>query len=278
MSTILITGCSTGIGHALAAAFAANGDTVIATARRPETLTDLERAGCETGALDVTDAASIDACLAAIESRHGRLDMLVNNAGVATMGPIAELPAERLRHQLETNVVGPLVLAQKALPLLRRSDRPLLVNMGSVSGILTTPFAGAYCASKAALHKLSDALRLELAPFGIRVITVQPGGVASKLGDNAAAAIDAWLDEDSAYAPLRKSIYSRARAQQEGAMAAQDFGRELVAALSRDRPKSVIRLGTGSRLLPFLQRWVPIPRRDRMLGRRFGLTVWAPQE
>ncbi|MES1942563.1 short chain dehydrogenase [Salinisphaera sp. PC39] len=276
MSIVVITGCSTGIGHALAAAFAAHGDTVVATARNPDTLADLAEAGCDTLALDVTDEVAVEQCLREIGAHHGRIDILVNNAGLATMGPVAEIPAEQVRRQFETNVVAPLTVTQKALPLLRRAGHPMVVNMGSVSGILTTPFAGPYCASKAALHKLSDALRLELAPFGVRVVTVQPGGVSSKLGDNAAAQIDGWLTEDSAYAPLRKAIYGRARAQQKGAMPAADFARELVAALHRPRPRNVIRLGTGSRLLPFLQRWVPIPRRDRMLKRRFGLLDWKP--
>jgi len=271
---VLITGCSSGIGRALAEAFAANGDTVIATARRPETIADLAERGCDTLALDVNDATAIDRCVAAIDSRHGRLDMIVHNAGMAAMGPVADLPVDRLRAQLETNTVAPIVLTQKALPLLQRSDDPRLVFIGSVSGILATPFAAAYCASKAALHKLIDGLRMELAPFGVKVINVQPGGVKSRFGENATSGLDDWLDERSAYWPIREAMRGHLRprpVQQKGATAAEEVAKRLVAELGKPEPKAVIRLAKGSRLLPFLERWIPIRVRDRMLRRRFGL-------
>lgn len=264
---VLITGCSSGIGQAIAQAFIDNGDTVIATARNTASLAALN---CEHAALDVNDAASINALQQRLKQQHGKLDVLINNAGVATMGPVAGLPLDVLRQQLETNTVAPIAILQSCLALLRKSDAPMLVNVGSVSGILTTPFAGAYCASKAGLHALSDALRMELAPLGIKVITVQPGGVTSALGDNASAEVDRWLKEDNLYWSLRDDIIGRAKAQQEGATNAKEFAEDLVLKLT-DNPPPVIRSGNKSTLLPALKRWVPTERLDALLSKKFGL-------
>lgn len=267
---VLITGCSTGIGRALAEAFHARGDITYASARRLDSLHDLSEQGLQTLPLDVDDEGSITAALERIGQEQGRLDVLINNAGYAAMGPLAELPAERLRAQFETNVIAPVVVTQKAFPLLRKADHARVVNIGSVSGILTTPFSGAYCASKAAIHSLSDALRMELAAFGIKVITVQPGAIRSSFGDNSAAGID-WLDEHSIYAPVRGSIEARTRASQDRPTPASEFAAEMIKAVMSDDPNPVIRIGNSSRMLPALKRWVPLKRLDKMLRKRFQL-------
>lgn len=272
---VLITGCSSGIGHALAEVFHDAGDyTVYASARDLDKLKNLSRRGIQTLPLDVDDPGSIDAALERIRDKEGRLDVLVNNAGFAAMGPLAELPPAKLRGQFETNVVAPVIMTQRALSLLRRavSDNgsARVVNIGSVSGILTTPFSGAYCASKAAIHAISDALRMELAPFGIRVITVQPGAIRSSFGDNSAAHID-WLNEDSLYAPVREGIEARTQASQDNPTPAGDFARQMIEAVMADDPEPVTRIGNSSRLLPTLKRWVPTRRLDRMLSKRFRL-------
>lgn len=271
---ILITGCSTGIGRALALAFHAAGHTVCATARRVDQLHDLAEQGIHTLPLDVDDASSIQAALTRITQEQGRIDVLINNAGFAAMGPLAELPAERLRSQFETNVIAPVVMTQACLPLLRKAADNTgvarVINIGSVSGIMTTPFSGAYCASKAAVHAISDALRMELAPFNIKVITVQPGGIQSAFGDNSAASID-WLDEHSLYAKVRSSIEARTRASQENPTTAEEFAEKMLAAVMVPEPDAVIRIGNGSSLLPNLKRWVPAKRLDRMLSKRFQL-------
>lgn len=265
---VLITGCSTGIGRALALEFHARGHIVYASARRLEALAELTQRGLKTLALDVDDAASIARAVQTIRSEQGRLDVLVNNAGYAAMGPLTELPLAQLRKQYETNVFAPIALVQAALPLLQRGAR--VVNIGSVSGILTTPFSGAYCSTKAALHSLSDALRLELAPFGIHVITVQPGGIASDFAKTAGQGLD-WLTPASRYAPIRAAIEARAQASQDDPTPADEFARAIVSAVLAERPAAVVRYGHGSRLMPFLKRWLPERTLDRLLSRRFKL-------
>ena len=267
---VLITGCSTGIGRALAEAFHSEGYTTYASARKLDSLHALAEQGIHTLPLDVNNEGSIHAAMERIQNEQGQLDVLINNAGFAAMGPIAELPAEKLRGQLETNVVAPVVMTQAALPLLRKAGSSRIINIGSVSGILTTPFSGAYCASKAAIHAISDAMRMELSPFGIKVITVQPGAIKSSFGDNSASNID-WLSEHSLYTPVRAGIEARAQASQENPTLAEDFAREMIESVMQPDPEPVIRIGNSSTIIPSLKRWVPVRRLDRMLNKRFKL-------
>lgn len=265
---VLITGCSGGIGLALAEAFHARGCVTYASARRIEALAALATRGVRTLSLDVTDARSIAAAVAQVEERHGAVDLLVNNAGIPVMGPTAELPLEELRRQWETNLTAPVAMIQAVLPGMLRVGGGRVVNIGSVSGILTTPFAGPYCASKAALHSLNEALRMELKPFGIEVLLVQPGAIQSGFGASAKAqtAGQRW----TLYARHAEGIARRAGASQEHATPTPVFANDLVRAVLAPRPAPVIRLGAGSGLLPWLAR-LPLALRDRLLMRRFGL-------
>ena len=267
--TILITGCSSGIGAALAQEFHKRGHRVIATARRLESLQALQSQGVRTLALDVNDGASIANAMAAVEKEAGHLDILINNAGYGQFGAIMDAQPEDLRQQFETNVVAPVALARSALPLLRKSGAGLIANMGSISGIVTTPFSGVYCASKAALHALSDAMRLELAALGVQVVTVQPGGVASKFGDTGTA--HARLPKDSLYTPISRYILNRAKLSQRGATPVDVFARDVVDHLLQSAPPAICRTGAQSTRLPLLKRLLSTRTLDRKLQKMFGL-------
>lgn len=279
MKTVLITGCSSGIGRALCQAYLAQGFYVYASARSIQSLEDLaEHSALKKIALDVNDASSIKNAITDIEQEHNHLDVLINNAGYAAMGPLIDMPVEDLRAQFETNVFAPMELTKACLPLLmlkRDSDiRAQVVNIGSVSGITPTPFSGAYCATKAALHALSDAQRMELAPFGIDVIIVQPGAIESKFGDNSLANVLQRITPQSLYAPLKDAIKARATASQDNPTPAAEFAHILIAKLS-NKPKSVIRIGNGSRGLPLLKHWLPAPILDKILSKKFDLPSLA---
>lgn len=267
-AVVLITGCSSGIGYALAQAFQARGCIVYASARKPEALAALTTQGIHTLKLDVTDAVSIADAVTHIEAQHGAIDLLVNNAGIPVMGPSAELPLDELRRQWETNLTAPIAMVQAVLPGMLRQGGGRIVNIGSVSGLLTTPFAGPYCASKAALHSLNDALRMELKPFGIDVLLVQPGAIQSGFG--ASAQTQTGRQTWTLYAPYAEGIAKRAGASQEHATPTAVFAADLVRAALAARPRAVIRLGSGSTLLARLAQ-LPIAIRDRLLMRRFGL-------
>jgi len=276
--TILISGCSSGIGAALAAELHRRGNRVYATARRIETLARLAAMGLQTCALDVNDDDSIAAVMSSIEADGGQLDMLINNAGFSQVGAVLDLAREDLRKQYETNVISPVVMTRAALPFLQAArvarGRAVVVNVGSIVGILTTPFAGAYCSSKSALHSLSEALRMELAPFGIQVVMIQPGGVRSAFGDHAEEAI--CLPENSVYRPVEDRIRARAQAGQQGAEPVETFVVPVVDALLRDTPPAVIRGGKNSFRLPLLKKILPLRVFDGLVSRAFGLDRFKP--
>ncbi|MBK6349053.1 MAG: SDR family NAD(P)-dependent oxidoreductase [Proteobacteria bacterium] len=271
--TILITGCSSGIGAALARELGKRGHRVYATARRAEALAALEAEGVRGLALDVNDDASIAAALDTVAREAGHLDLLVNNAGFSQVGAVVDLTREDLRRQYETNVIAPMAVTGQAVPLLRaavaKSGSAVVANVGSIVGLFTTPFAAAYCSSKAAVHSLTDALRMELAPFGIHVVSIQPGGVRSSFGEHAEAAVR--LPENSLYRPVEPGIRARAQAGQQGAMAADVFVVPVVDALLRSSPPRVIRGGTNSVRLPLLKRLLPAAMFDARLSQLFGL-------
>ncbi|MEH6499948.1 MAG: SDR family oxidoreductase [Pseudoalteromonas distincta] len=266
----LITGCSTGIGQALAFACLDEGYQVWATARNPATLEPLVARGAIALALDVNDAEQIAACAERLRQEAGRLDLLVNNAGYGAMGPMLDADRATLLKQFDTNVFAPVQMVRATVELLRAS-KGLIVNIGSVSGVTTTPFSGVYCASKAALHSISDALRLELTPFSIGVLTVMPGAIASDFGNNASAAIT--MAEDSWYKPWEKAVQARAKASQKAtSTTAGDFAKELMTYVKNPlRPEEVL-IGTSSRSMVRLKRWLPTSILDARLLKRFGLS------
>ena len=268
--SVLITGCSSGIGRALADAFKAGGYAVWATARKASDLAELQQAGFHAVALDVNDGEALQQLAERLGEEIGGLDVLINNAGYGAMGPLLDGGVDAMRQQFETNVFAIVGVTRAFFPLLRRS-RGLVVNIGSVSAILVTPFAGAYCASKAAVHALSDALRMELAPFAIELMEVQPGAIASSFGASASQQAEALIREDSPWWPLREGIRARARASQDNPTPASDFAAHLFAAVQRDKRPRLLRLGNGSRALPLLAALLPRALLQRVLSKRFGL-------
>jgi NAD(P)-dependent dehydrogenase (short-subunit alcohol dehydrogenase family) len=272
---VLVTGCSTGIGRAVAKELKARGHRPFATARKIEAIADLEAAGIETLRLDVTEPASIRAAVTAIVDRAGRVDVLVNNAGVNAFGPIAELPLEELRSVLETNVIGLVAAMQAVFPAMAAKRSGRIVNVGSVVGLLPTPFAAGYCASKAAVHSLSEVLRQEVKPFGIEVVVVQPGGVRSNIAESGGAKIDRYRSDASRYHKVYEGIRKRAYASQDNPMPTEDFARELVAQSFATPAPRVVRLGTGADYLPKLAE-LPGEQRDGILASTYGLNVELP--
>jgi NAD(P)-dependent dehydrogenase (short-subunit alcohol dehydrogenase family) len=271
---VLITGCSTGIGRALAAELAGRGQRVFATARRLEALEPLRHPAVDRLALDVLDAASIEAAVAEVVRRAGRIDILINNAGVNLVGPLVEVPLESVGKIFDTNVTGLLALTQAVFPHMARQRSGRVVNVGSVVGLLPTPFAGPYCASKAAVHMLSEVLRMELAPFGIDVIVVQPGGVRSQISETASQDLARYAAPESHYRAAHEGIVRRAQASQDRPMESDAFARRVVDAILSDVAPRTVRAGRGARLYPALTR-LPVGARDRLLARRFGLTGLA---
>ncbi len=203
---VLITGCSSGIGRATARRLAAGGWTVYATARRPESIAELEAAGCRTLPLDVTDEASMVAAVRTIEETHGAVGVLVNNAGYSQSGAIETVPLEAVRRQFETNVFGLARLTQLVLPKMRDQRWGKIVNLGSMGGKLVFPGGGWYHATKHALEAISDALRFEVRGFGIDVILLEPGLITTEFGN---AAVASMSEVDGAGATREADPYAK---------------------------------------------------------------------
>jgi len=272
MPVALITGCSSGIGRALADVFKQAGYEVWASARRTEDVAALATAGFTAVQLDVNDGEALQALGERLNMHCGGLDVLINNAGYGAMGPLLDGGVEAMRRQFETNVFALVGVTRAMLPLLRRSQG-LVVNIGSVSGVLVTPFAGAYCASKAAVHALSDALRMELAPLGIRVMEVQPGAIDTSFAKNAGHEAEQLIGEQSPWWPLREGIRARANASQNHPTSAARFAGDLLKATRQARPPRLLRLGNGSRLLPLMAGLLPKGLLEKVLMKRFGLSA-----
>jgi short-subunit dehydrogenase len=179
-----------------------------------------------------------------------------------------DLSIDDLRHEFETNVIGLVALTKAVTPQMIKQQSGLIVNIASVSGICATPFAGAYCATKAAVNLLSVSMRIELAPFGISVVTVQPGAIKSKFGEVAASSIK--LREDSVYAPVAGYVKERAISSQKNPTTAEEFSQKLVDALFLKTIPKVIRLGRQSTQLPLVAA-LPVDQFDRLMSKTFGL-------
>lgn len=270
--SILITGCSSGIGLASARLMKARGWRVLATARKEEDLEWLHRElGVEALYLDLADPGSIARCaLETLELTDANLHALFNNAAYGQVGAVEDIVPEVLRRQLEVNVVGTHDLTRRLLPAMRATGQGRIVQCSSVLGFVSVPYRGAYCASKFALEALSDALRHELAGTGIHVSIIQPGPIRTRFVEHALANFRATVDiEGSAH---RETYHARLTAMEAGGK--QTFKLEpdavaakLVHAVESARPKRRYKVTVPTYLAAVGRRLLPAPVADWLVQR-----------
>jgi NAD(P)-dependent dehydrogenase (short-subunit alcohol dehydrogenase family) len=271
---VLVTGCSSGIGAATAAHLAGAGWTVYATARRPETLTELEARGCRTLALDVTDDASRRAAVGAVEAAEGAVGVLVNNAGYSQSGAVESIPDDRVRAQFETNVFGLLAMCRLVLPGMREQRWGKIVNVSSMGGRLTFPGGGIYHATKYAVEALSDAMRFEVKGFGVDVIIVEPGLIRTRFGETAAEAVGSGTSESGPYVAFNRAVAATTAGAYQGATARLGGPPEAVArtigrAISARRPRARYPVTASARALIGARALLPDAGWDAMLRSQF---------
>ena len=272
---MLVTGCSSGIGEAIARRLCAKGHTVYATARRPDTLAGLASAGCRTLALDVTDEVSMARAVASVEAAEGAVGVLVNNAGYSQSGPVETVPMDAVRRQFETNVFGPARLVQLCLPGMRRQGRGRIVNVSSMGGKLTFPGGGYYHATKHALEALSDALRFEVAGFGIDVVVVEPGLIRTAFSETALATMADGVADDGPYGGFNAQVAaSTVGAYERGGLARlggtpEDVARVVERAVTARRPRTRYPVTPSARLLMTVRALVPDRAWDAILARTY---------
>ena len=263
----LVTGCSTGIGRATATALSDAGFIVYATARHPETLAGLAERGIRLLTLDVTDEESMRAAVSAVEAADGHVDVLVNNAGYALQGPVEEMLMDAIRAQFETNVFGLVRMTQLVLPAMRAAGSGRIINIGSMGGRFTFPGGGYYHASKHAVEAVSDALRLEVAPFGLHVSLVQPGPVTSAFAESAVDSVDTG---EGPYAEFRHELVDRYREAYDGSSTAMEVSPEkvadvIVSAATSAHPRARYAVGTMAKTLITSRRLLPDVAWDRIV-------------
>jgi len=281
---VLVTGCSSGIGRATAARLAAAGYPVYASARRPEMLSDLVGLGCRRIALDVTDEESVRAAVEVVKAEAGAVGVLVNNAGYSQSGPVEAVPIDAVRRQFETNVFGPTLLTQLVLPGMRAQGWGKVVTIGSMGGRLTFPGGGYYHATKYALEALSDALRFEVAGFGIDVVLVEPGFIRTGFSEAAAGSINPTAGggshpDDGAgadpYRAFNAGVAASTRTVYEGRLTArlggrpEDVAEVVLEAITATRPKARYPVTASARLFHALRLLLPDRAWDAFISRQF---------
>lgn len=270
--TALVTGASSGIGEATALKLHDLGYTVYGAARRTDRLQKLADCGIRPLAMDVTDDGSMRAGVDRIVSETGRIDVLVNNAGYGSYGALEDVPLEEARYQFDVNVFGALRLTQLVLPHMRGRHSGTVVNVTSMGGKIYTPLGGWYHGTKFALEALSDCLRIEAKPFGIDVVVIEPGGIATEWGGIAADK----LERSSGTGPhaaqaaaVAASLRSEANTKRNSppAVIADAIGK----AVTARRPKTRYATGFGARPLIALRRILPDRAFDAVISRAVAL-------
>jgi NADP-dependent 3-hydroxy acid dehydrogenase YdfG len=269
--SVLITGCSSGIGRATAERLAGAGWNVYATARRTESIADLEARGCHTLALDVTDEESMAAAVRRVQDAEGAVGCLVNNAGYSQSGAVESVALADVRAQFETNVFGLVRMCQLVLPGMRRRASGRIVNVSSMGGRLTFPGGGIYHASKYAVEAISDALRFEVQGFGVDVVLIEPGLIRSEFASTAAATVGG---RDGPYAEFNTTVARATEGAYRGVSGRLGAGPDAVAktierALSAERPRPRYPVTASARLLIGMRRLVPDRGWDRMMRGQF---------
>lgn len=279
-SIILITGATAGIGRATALHLARKGHHIIATGRRRRALdalqseADAEQLAVDTLRLDVTDPASIRETVTKVDELtdgHG-VDVLVNNAGYGLAAPLAEVSADDLRHQFDTNVFGLMATTQAFLGAMVARGAGRIINVSSIGGRITFPMMGAYHASKYAVEALSDALRMELSPCGIHVSVIEPGPIKTEFVDRLNDAANPYKVDRSLYA----KVFDRTDAIEGQAMAfapgPEVIARAIERAATSRRPRARYIAPLWSRAALAMLAMIPLRLRDALMRAMFGLT------
>ena len=271
--SILITGCSSGIGLDAARGLKARGWRVFATCRQEADCERLRAEGLESFRLDYADEASVAAAVTEVIARTGgTLDALYNNGAFACPGAVEDLPRGALREIFETNLFGYHDLTRRVIPLMRRQGHGRIVNCSSVLGLVGLTWRGAYVATKFAMEGLTDVLRIEMKGTGIEVILIEPGPIATKIRENAVPHFERWIDwENSArrdqYVSLRGRLYDKKTTKDRFELGPEAVTAKLIRALEDRRPKPRYFVTTPTYLMGFLRRVLPTRALDWLIAK-----------
>jgi NAD(P)-dependent dehydrogenase (short-subunit alcohol dehydrogenase family) len=267
----LVTGGSSGIGERTAVRLQEVGFTTYAVARRVERMEELVRAGVTTFAMDVTDDASMSEGIDRILAEHGRVDVLVNNAGYGSYGAVETVPMDEARRQFEVNVFGLARLIQLVTPGMRERGNGRIVNISSIGGKFYEPLGAWYHATKFAVEGFSDSLRLELAPHGIRVVIIEPGTILTEWSDIAGDAV-VETSAGTAYEQQAEGVRRRFEAAYRPRLASNPdvVAKAVVRAATSRRPKTRYPVGRGARTVLTARSLLPDRAFDAVVSRLYA--------
>ena len=280
-STVLVTGGTDGLGRATALLLASEGYRVFAGGRNPQRRAALDAAAKErklplsTLEMDVADDDSVNRAVSEIEQQAGPVEILINNAGIAIAAVMEEIKLSDLRKQLETNYFGPLRVSQRVLPAMRERRRGRIINMSSVAGLLGNPILGAYASSKHALEGMSDAMRLELMPFGIHVVLIEPGFIPTSMGSTAIELSSEYVTgaQTSPYRAVYEGFQAGWRERTANTKyVPEDCARVVLRAVRDTPPRPRYPVTSSAHVLRWMKRLVSDTAIDNMIAKRFGIT------
>ncbi|BEK87832.1 SDR family oxidoreductase [Nocardia seriolae] len=261
---MVVTGASSGIGKATAAAFAARGHKVIGTSRNPDKIADADRvSGVEYRALDLTDRASIEQFAAEL----GAVDVLINNAGESQAGPLAELPGEAIERLFRLNVFGAIALTQAVLPGMRERGYGRIVMVGSMLGSFPLAYRSSYVATKAAIRGFATAARFEESPFGVWITTVEPGQIDTGLSERRMK----YIDEGSPHTAEFTKFMAVLDSKMSKGIPPAKVAETIVAAADSDRPKPLYAVGSNAPVMFAVRRILPRTVMERLIAKAHGL-------
>ncbi|MDQ4214927.1 oxidoreductase [Microbacterium capsulatum] len=270
----LVTGASSGIGESAARHLRDAGFTVYAAARRVDRMAALQAVGVRAIALDVTEDASAQAAVAQIFAEEGRIDLLVNNAGYGSYGALEDVPLAEAQAQLDVNVLGLARMAQLVLPHMRARRSGTIMNVASMGGNFTTPLGAWYHASKYAVEAISDAMRMELAPFGIDVVVIEPGSIRTEWGAIAAEKVRETSGQGvyrSQGEAVAVTLGSSSQPDTRMASSPDVVARAITRAATARRPRTRYRIGFGAKPLVFARAILPDRAFDAVIKRATGV-------
>lgn len=263
---MLITGASSGIGKAVAHYLSSKGCLVYGTSRNPDYKADFQ---WKMLALDVRSPATIQAAVHQVLAEQGRIDVLINNAGVGITGPLEEIPTDEMRNTFETNFFGPIELMKAVLPSMRTRKQGLIINVTSIAGYMGLPYRSIYSASKGALELITEALRMEVKPFGIQVTNVAPGDFAT---DIASRRFHAEVITDSAYAKTYQEQLNTINKDVDSGLSPDKMAEAIYAIMQQSKPKVSYQVGAFMQKFSlFLKKIVPDTWYEKLLMNHYKL-------